>query len=160
NLDTAEYDEEPAGNIVLELSPILATSETATLNLPIGPESAESVASEQQAAAKPTPPQETEVPLAAPSPTVPEPGHGVPAPQKEVKPVEEQAPEVQQPEVQHQAAAEASVASQAMAPLVVEAPPAPKASAPQQGLSARQSRSAVSWHRSIVTHLNRFKRFP
>ena len=155
-----DLDDQPAGNIVLELSPILASPSTEQPSTAVGPESTDSVASQPQSLTKPPQLQEQEVPVAQPSPTVPESDLAVPMPVTDAKPVTDQQADVREPEKQSETAAEVSVASQAMAPPKIEAPPAPKSTAPEVGVSPRVERAKATWHQAIAAHLNRFKRFP
>lgn len=157
--EVPDTDDQPAGSIVMELSAIVTSSATATMSTAIGPESADSVASQPQSVAKPAEPIEQEVPIAEPSPTIPEPDLAVAKPVVETKPVAESKPD-DRPEVRQETPAELSEASRAMAPPKIEAPPAQKSTAPEMGLSPREVRAKVTWHQTIASHLNRFKRYP
>lgn len=154
-----EFDDQPAGSIVLELSPFLTSAAAAAPAPAIGPESIDSLASAPQRAAQPRERVETEVPLAQPSPTLAEPDLAVRERVAEKTPVEKQEPDLP-PEAQKESAAELSVASQAMAPPKVDAPVLEKSAAPAIGVTARALRAKLTWHQAIAVHLNRFKRFP
>ena len=158
--EAPDLDDLPPGSIVMELAPILTSPTTATVSPTIGPASEDSVASQPQVVSKPPEPLEQEVPIAEPSPTIPEPDLAVPERPPESKAVAEVKPDLPTPETSRDAPAEMSVASQAMAPPKIEAPAAPKSAAPEIGLSPRAARAKVTWHQSIAAHLNRFKRYP
>jgi protein TonB len=46
------------------------------------------------------------------------------------------------------------------APSTAEARPAATAAAPAAGVSVLAARTQASWHKSLVAHINRYKRYP
>ena len=100
-----------------------------------------------------------ELPKLEPSPLAPEPAVVLPTP----KPIEEKKPDEEQPQEERptqQSETQASAAPLTTAPPPVDAPPAPVAAAPAPGLAASLARVKATWEKSLVSHLNRYKRYP
>jgi protein TonB len=100
-----------------------------------------------------------ELPKLEPSPLAPEPAVVLPTP----KPVEEKKPKDDPPQEElptQLSETQASAAPLTTAPPPVDAPPAPVAAAPSPGLAASLARIKASWEKSLVSHLNRYKRYP
>jgi protein TonB len=97
-----------------------------------------------------------EMPRVAPAPLAPEPVVQVPAPEPE-KQHAEKAHEEPQREQNSQQAFAAPVTT---APPPGEAKPADTAAAPAPGMSIIAARAQASWQRSLVAHINRYKRYP
>jgi protein TonB len=102
---------------------------------------------------------EKELPRVEPSPLAPEPQVVLPTP----KPVDDKKPE--QDQAQEEVPTQHSETQTAAAPLTTAPPPidakaAPVAAAPAPGLGASVARIKASWEKSIVSHLNRYKRYP
>jgi protein TonB len=91
-----------------------------------------------------------------------------PAPNPEVvlpkqQPTEEKKPELEQPKEetpQQQSTEQAAAAPLTTAPPRVEAKEEARPAAPAPGISVSNARARASWERSLVSHLNRFKRYP
>ena len=101
---------------------------------------------------------EAEMPAVEPSP-VPDPEVQLPRPQ----PVTEKTPEEEKPKEEkpkEQSADQATAAPLTTAPPRVEATEQPVNAASSPGSAAAAARAKATWERALVTHLNRFKRYP
>jgi protein TonB len=151
-----EAEPEPfAGLVTIELAPLPAAAPRDTPDLAHGPLTQEAAAG-QPAARQAERETQTEQPRLEPSPLAPDPEvqAPIPRPDQETKP--QDTSEVAQP----QEPAPAAAAAQATAPPRVEARPAPPAAAPSAGAGASTARVLASWQRSLLSHLNRHKRYP
>jgi protein TonB len=145
------------GAVAIELAPMLLSPRLDMPDLAHGPLMEE---------AKPTPQAakevkeeiEKELPKLEPSPA-PEPEAALPTPRPDdqKKPEEEQAQE--EVPTQH-SETQTAAAPITTAPPPIEAKAAPVAAAPVPGLAASLARIKASWEKSIVSHLNRYKRYP
>jgi protein TonB len=100
-----------------------------------------------------------EQPKLEPAPLAPEPEVALPieTPQEPDKPKEEEIKE----EVKEKVETQDSAAPLTMAPPKVEPSEEPVQATPSAGaVSARVQRADVSWQKALVSHLNRFKRYP
>src|SRR5207302_8687236 len=101
---------------------------------------------------------EKEMPTVEPSPARdPEVVLPTPHPVTDRKPDEEK-PQEDKP--QQQSADQVVAAPLTMAPPRVEATEQPAAPAPSPGTSAAAARLHAAWEKALVSHLNRFKRYP
>jgi periplasmic protein TonB len=144
------------GAIAIELAPMVTAPALKSEDLAPGP------LMQEEAPAPETPKQtkETvaeEAPRTEPSPA-PEPAVTLPEPQpeKNEKP-EEKVEEKITPE---QTSRQAMAAPMTTAPPASEARPADTTAAPAPGLSALAARAQATWHKSLVAHINRYKRYP
>ena len=71
---------------------------------------------------------------------------------------DEEKPEEDNPK--QQSAEQAVAAPLTMAPPRVEAKEQPAAAAPSPGIAAAVARVQAAWEKTLVSHLNRFKRYP
>jgi protein TonB len=153
-----DAEDSPAGPIIVEMvAPPVATPQDMP-DVAHGPLMEEAQASPQ--AAKETKVEvEKETPEVEPSPA-PEPEVVLPVPKPvvEKKPEEEEQPK--QEVAEQQSAQLANPAPLTKAPPRVEAKEAPVAPAASPGTTVASARNTVTWERSIVSHLNRFKRYP
>ncbi|ADP71734.1 TonB family protein [Rhodomicrobium vannielii ATCC 17100] len=147
---------DPAGAVMVELSPIVAAPDTPMRDVATG---AESEASPEQEVSEPKPKEnqlqeeETKLPEFDKAEAIIEQARPEPQPEKPVekKPVEKK-PEEQKPQRQK------STARAAAAPRPNKARHAAFNAAPSAGVSS--SASAASWRSAVVGHLNRHKRHP
>jgi protein TonB len=150
--------EEDAGVFLVELAPVPAAPPVEKLNLAIGQrseEAAPAVAPTEEVKEK----SEVETPKVEEAPLAPEPEIVV----EKQKPIEEvdEKEEEEDPRPEQKAIPQASVAAQeTAAPPPVEAPPAEKPAGPKQGVSSKPSEATMSWHKSLVFHLNKHKKYP
>lgn len=149
---------EPSGSFMVELSPMPVAPPAEKLNLAIGVRSDEAAPSVTPTG-EVTEKSEVETEKVEPSPLAPAPEVVLPKP----RPIEEKDEKVEEedPRPEQKAVTTTSAASQEMsAPPPVEAPPAPIAAAPRAGVPAKPSEAAMSWHKSLVYHLNHHKKYP
>jgi protein TonB len=150
--------EEDAGAFMIEMAPIAVAPPAEKLNVAIGlraEEAAPSVAPMEEVKEK----ADIEMPKVEEAPLAPDPEvvveKQVPIEEVDVKEQEED------PRPEQQATPQTSAApSETTAPPPVEAPPAEKPAAPKQGLSSKPSEATLTWHRSLVLHLNKHKKYP
>lgn len=100
---------------------------------------------------------EKETPPVAPSPA-PEPEVVLPKPVEAKEEPEEERPKEEQP--QQSSPEQALAAPLTTAPPRVEAPERAVPAAPAPGASAQAARLMATWEKALVSHLNRFKRYP
>jgi protein TonB len=101
---------------------------------------------------------EKEMPTVEPSPA-PEPEVVLPM----LKPILQKKPEEEKPQEEtpkQQSADQAVAAPLTTAPPRVEAKEEPAPAAPSAGSAAAAARAKATWEKSLVSHLNRFKRYP
>jgi protein TonB len=152
-----EHSEEAAGPIMVELAAIAVAPNIDAPDVAHGP-LMEEAAVTPEAAKEIIEEVEKELPMVEQAPLAPEPEVAMPIP----TPVEEKKPEEEKEEAKPQ---EQSPTQQATAPLTtappkVEAAPAEVAAAPSPGASPVTASVDYSWQRAIVSHLNRYKRYP
>ena len=146
------------GAVAIELAAMPLSPRLDTPDVAHGPQVEEAKLS-PQAAKEVKEDIDKELPKLEPSPLAPEPAVVLPTP----KPVEEKKPEEDQRQEEiptQQSETQASAAPLTTAPPPVDAPPAPVAPAPAPGLAASLARIKASWEKSLVSHLNRYKRYP
>jgi protein TonB len=155
----SQEDDSPdvSGAIAIELAPLVTAPALKSEDLAPGP------LMQEEAPSQETPKQSKETvaeetPRAEPSPLAPEPAVTLPEPQpeKNEKP-EEKVEEKTTPE---QASRQAVAAPMTTAPPSSEARPAETAAAPAPGLSSLAASAQASWQKSLVAHINRYKRYP
>ena len=152
----AEEAEDAAGALALELSPLPAAVPVDSPDVAHGPltqdatQTPEASKKVEEQAADDTPPVD---PSPAPEPEV---ALAKPPPEAKLEPKEEE-PKEETPE--KQSPAEVSVQQLAAAPPRVDVQPAPS-SAPSPGESASEARVQASWQKTLIRHLERFKRYP
>jgi len=149
-------DTEVAGAIAIELAPVTAAV-TSPADIAPGPlMQEEAPAPETRKQTKQTVAEET--PPLEPAPLAPEPAVQLPEPQpiKKHEPEEKADEKVDHEENSRQTAA----APMTTAPPPSEAKPSAAAAAPAPGLSAIPSKAQANWQRSLVAHINRYKRYP
>jgi protein TonB len=157
NWKSEEVADETAGSVAIELAPMAVASPVDSLDLAHGP-LAQEVAPTAQATKETVEEVEKELPKVDPSPLALEPEVALPI----SKLIEEKKPDEQSqealPEQQNQ--------NQAVSAPLTTAPPhvatttAATAAAPVPGTSAIPSSVKASWQKSLIRHLNRFKRYP
>jgi periplasmic protein TonB len=145
------------GAIAIELAPLVTAPALKSEDLAPGP------LMQEEAAAPETPKQtkETvaeEAPHTEPSLLAAEPAVMLPEPrpEKNEKPEEKVEEKINPEETSRQALA----APITTAPPTAEAKPTDTVAAPAPGLSALAARAQASWHKSLVAHINRYKRYP
>ena len=152
-----EADDSAASAVVVEMAPAPAVTPVDSPDVAHGPLMQEAMLTPQ--AAKETKQEvEQETPTTEPS-SAPEPEVVLPKPQ----PVSEKKPEEDKPqedEPKQKSADQAAAAPLTMAPPRVEATEQQVAVAPSPGSAAAIARAKAAWERSLVSHLNRFKRYP
>jgi protein TonB len=158
HLQEEESEDAAASSLIIEMVPTPVAVRTDTPDVAHGPlmeeakQSPQAVKETKEVVEKEKPPVE-ESPLAAkPEVVLP-----VPRPVKEEKPEEEKEKE-ETP--QQQSVEQAMAAPLTTAPPRVEAKEEPTATAPAPGTSATSARALVTWEKALVSHLNRFKRYP
>lgn len=149
-----QTDESELGAPALAIGVELASPRLTPSDLPPGPESEASMASQAAAERRPTVVQ-TEVPKETPVESE-QPDRLVTL--NDVKAPAEETPEVA---VQEVAPSEESVAQEAMAPPSVETPiETPRSVTVDQGTGRSRQRARVTWQRELLAHLDRYKRYP
>lgn len=153
-----DAQDSPAGPIIIEMMAMPVATPQDMPDVAHGPLMEEAQVSPQ--AAKETKVEvEKETPEVEPSPA-PEPEVVLPVPKPVVenKPEEEEQP--QHEVAQQQSANQTNPAPLTTAPPRVDAKEAPVAPTASPGTTATAARNTVTWERSVVSHLNRFKRYP
>jgi protein TonB len=154
-----EVPEKIAGSVAIELAPVAVASPVDATELAHGP-LMEEAAPTPQATSDPVEEseKESELPKAEPSPLAPEPEVAVPI----SKPVEDRKPEdhSHEPLPEHPSQEQAAPAPIATAPPEVVSTPADTAAAPVPGTSPIPASIQASWQKALISHLNRFKRYP
>jgi protein TonB len=148
-----------AGSVAIELAPMPLSPRLDTPDVAHGPLMEEARLT-PQVAKEVKREIEKELPQVEPSPLAPEPEVVLPAkePVEEAKPKEEEPPTEEVPTPRNEA--QTLAAPLTTAPPPVDAPPAPVAAAPDPGLAAAMARARASWEKALVSHLNRYKRYP
>jgi periplasmic protein TonB len=151
-----DAEDAAASSVVVEMVPVPAATPVDSPDVAHGPLTAE---------AKPTPGAaretkeevEKELPTVEPSPA-PDPEVVLPKPH----PVTDKKPDEEKPQedAPKQVSADPAETALAMAPPRVEAKEIPAAAAPSPGASAAVARAQAAWEKALVSHLNRFKRYP
>jgi len=152
-----EAEDSTASPVVVEMVPTPAVMRVDSPDVAHGPLMEEAMLTPQ--AAKETKEEvEKEMPKVEPSPA-PDPEVVLPSPQ----PVADKKPEEEKPEEdkpKQQSADQAVAAPLTTAPPRVDAAEQQVAVAPSPGSAAAAARAKAAWERSLVSHLNRFKRYP
>jgi len=150
-----EAEEAAAGLVIVEMVP--APTPVDSPDVAHGPRVEEAKLT-PQAAEKVEQEAEKEAPPIEPSPA-PEPEVVLPKPVEPQKEPEEERPKEEVP--QQQSPEPASAAPLTTAPPRVEARAPPVPAAPAPGASAQAARKLMAtWEKALVSHLNRFKRYP
>ena len=145
------------GSIAIELAPLTAAPAVTSADIAPGPlMQEEAPAPEARKQTKETVAEE--MPPLEPAPLAPEPAVKLPEPQpdKNEKPQEKADEKVAREEDSRQA----NAAPMTTAPPPSEADPSNAAAAPAPGLSAIAVKAQANWQRSLVAHINRYKRYP
>jgi protein TonB len=156
--DDGEPPEESAGSVAIELAPVAMAWPVDTTDLAHGP-LMEEAAPTAQATHEAVEEVEEDLPRVDPSPLAPEPEVALPI----AKPVDDRKPDEQSQEPLPQ---EQNKEHAAPAPLTTSPPrvntttTADTAAAPAPGTSAIPASIQASWQRALISHLNRFKRYP
>jgi protein TonB len=152
-----EPPEESAGSVAVELAPVAVALPADTTDLAHGP-LMEEAAPTAQAAHESIEEVEKYLPKADPSPLAPEPEVALPI----AKPADDRKPDEQsqEPLPQQQNQEQTAPAPLTTSPPRVTAATADTAAAPAPGTSAIPASVQVSWQRALLSHLNRFKRYP
>jgi protein TonB len=152
-----EPPEESAGSVAIELAPVAVALPVDTTDLAHGP-LVEEAAPTAQAAHESIEEVEKDLPKADPSPLAPEPEVALPI----AKPVDDRKPDEQsqKPLPQQQSQEQAAPAPLTTSPPRVHTATADTAAAPSPGTSAIPASIQASWQRALISHLNRFKRYP
>jgi protein TonB len=152
-----DADDAAASSVMVEMVPAPTPTPVDSPDIAHGPLTQEAVLTPP--AAKETKEEvDKEMPTVEPSPA-PDPEVVLPTPH----PVTDKKPDEEKPkeETPTQVSADQTEAAVAMAPPRVEAkeePPA--AAAPSPSASAAVARAQAAWEKALVSHLNRFKRYP
>jgi protein TonB len=153
-----EAAQEETGAFMIELAPMATSPPTEKVNLAIGPRSEESpaaVAPTEEVKEK----SEIETPKVEESPLAPDPEVVV----DKKKPIEEvdDKEEKEDPRPKQDSVTQVTTPPQeSRAPPPVDAPPSERPAAPKQGVSSKPSEVTMSWHKSLVFHLNKHKKYP
>ena len=152
-------DDEQEGVFVLELSPMTTSVQAMTHAFAPGQESEDSV--EVPAAKQDEQPVVQKSPEVPPLPKVQDAPEELLLPEKLSEQLRKETPEPEKEQDHRQQPTEASRASVAARPLHIEdAAAAKKTAAPMAGVAERDTRTKAKWHRDLVAHLGRFKRYP
>jgi protein TonB len=156
-LKDEEVQEESAGSVAIEIAPVAVASPVDASDLAHGP-LMEEAALTAQAAKETVEEVEKQLPKVDPSPLAPEPEVALPIP----KPIEARKPDEQSHEVLPEQPNQKQAASAQLptAPPRVATKTAAAAAAPVPGTSAIPASVQASWQKAVMSHLNRFKRYP
>jgi protein TonB len=152
-----DAEDSTASPVVVEMVPAPAVTPVDSPDVAHGPLMEEAMLTPQ--ASKETKEEvEKEMPMVEPSPA-PDPEVVLPTPH----PVTDKKPDEEKPQEdkpKQQSADQVVAAPLTMAPPRVEATEQPVAVAPSPGSAAAAARAKAAWERALVSHLNRFKRYP
>ncbi len=153
-------EENTGAPIMMELAPMSVASPVDSPDVAHGPLREEAVTTPPTTEKAP---ERTlvDIPPVEQSPLAPEPEVQLPKPEpiKEKKVEEEK--KAQEPAPQEQEKVDPTVgAPLTTAPPRVEAPPAPAATTAAPGSAAKPAKVPLSWQKQLMSHLNRFKRYP
>lgn len=159
--NTEDLIEEDSGSpVMMELAPLAVASPVDSPDVAHGPLQEEAVTTPPTTEKAP---EKTfaDIPPVEQAPLAPEPEVVLPTPDpiKEKKVEEEKKAEEPAPEKQEKVDP-AVGAPLTAAPPRVEAPPAPPAAANAAGTAAKPATVPLSWQKQLMSHLNRFKRYP
>lgn len=150
-------DQDVAGAIAIELAPLTAAPALTSADIAPGPlMQEEAPAPETRKQVKETNAEET--PQVDPAPLAPEPEVRVPEPPPNKKEKSEEKPDAKS--AAEQDSRQALAAPMTAAPPPSEAKPSDAIAAPAPGLSAIAAKAEANWHKSLVAHINRYKRYP
>lgn len=157
NWPNEETDDSTASAVVVDMVPALAATRVDSPDVAHGPLMHEALLTPQVA-------KETKQDVAQESPAVePSPAHEPEVVLPKTQPVLEKPPEEDKPQ---EDAPKQKSADQTEAPPLTTAPPRveateqPVAASPSPGSAAAAARAKAAWERALVSHLNRFKRYP
>jgi protein TonB len=151
-----DAEDAAASPVVVEMVPAPVPTPVNSPDIAHGPLTQEAVVAPP--AAKETKEEvQKEMPTVGPSPA-PDPEVVLPTPH----PVGEKKPDEEKPkeDAPKQVSADQAEAALATAPPRVEVKEVPVAAAPSPGASAAVARAKAVWEKALVSHLNRFKRYP
>jgi len=149
-----ESEDDDLGAPGIEIAFEVASPRTPPSDLPIGPESEATVAA-APSVNRTTPVEDVNLPKETPVESE--------NPDRLVTLDTKKTPKEEEPEVKPNLTnpSEESVSQEAMAPPAVEnAPEAPKATTVDQGTGASRQRARVTWQKELLSHLDKFKRYP
>jgi protein TonB len=153
-------EEDSGSPVMMELAPLAVASPVDSPDVAHGPLQEEAVTTPPTTEKAP---EKTfaDIPPVEQAPLAPDPEVVLPTPDpiKEKKVEEEKKAEEPAPEKQEKVDP-AVGAPLTAAPPRVEAPPAPTATANAAGTAARPATVPLSWQKQLMSHLNRFKRYP
>lgn len=153
-------DEDAGSAVMMEMAPLSVAAPVDTPDVAHGPLREEAVTTPPTTEKAP---EKTfaDIPPVEQSPLAPEPEAVLPLPDpmKEKKVEEEK--KAEEPAPQEQEKINSAVgAPLTTAPPRVEAPPAPAATSAVPGSAAKPAKVPLSWQKQLMSHLNRFKRYP
>jgi periplasmic protein TonB len=152
-----DAEDAAASPVIVEMVPAATATPVDSPDVAHGPLMEEAMLTPQ--AAKETKEEvEKEMPTVEPSPA-PDPEVVLPTPH----PVTDKKPDEEKPQEdtpKQQSADQVVAIPLTMAPPRVEAKEEPAAAAPSPGISAAAARAQAAWEKALVSHLNRFKRYP
>jgi protein TonB len=153
-------EEDTGAPIMMELAPMSVAAPVDSPDIAHGPLREEAVTTPPTTEKAP---EQTiaDIPPVEQSPLAPEPEAVLPLPEpiKEKKVEEEK--KAEQPAPQEQEKVDPTVgAPLTTAPPRVEAPPAATATSAAPGSAANPAKMPLSWQKQLMSHLNRFKRYP
>jgi len=149
-------DTDVAGAIAIELAPVTAAPAVTSADVAPGPlMQEEAPAAETRKQTKETVAEET--PHLEPAPLAPQPAVQLPEPQPDKN---EKPQEKVDEKVAHEDTQQANAAPMTTAPPPSEAKSSDAVAAPAPGLSAIAAKAQANWQRSLVAHINRYKRYP
>src|SRR5262245_21383017 len=150
--------DDTSGAIAVELAPVAAATPQDTPDVALGPQMEEAELTPQPAQ-KSTEEVDKEIPPVDQAPLAPQPEVVLPVP----KPLEENKPikeESQEATPETTAPVQVAAAPLTTAPPKIEAKESVTTVAPQSGDGAVPAPVLAAWQRSLLRHLNRFKRYP
>jgi periplasmic protein TonB len=152
-----DAEDSAASAVVVAMAPAATATPVDSPDVAHGPLTVEAMPTPQ--ASKETKQEvEKEMPTVEPSPA-PDPEVVLPTPH----PVTDKKPDEEKPQEdkpQQQSADQAAAAPLTMAPPRVEAKEVPVVATPSPGSAAAAARAQARWEKALVSHLNRFKRYP
>ena len=158
NWQPAETQNSAAGPVVIELAPMPLSPRLDMPDATPGP-----LMDEAEPTPQPTKEvvqeMEQELPRVEPSPLAPKPEVVLPTRTRVDKEKPKEQRQTEEAPAQ-QSERKVAAAPLARAPPPIDAKPAPVAAAPTPGLAAALARAKASWEKALVSHLNRYKRYP
>src|SRR5262245_7752523 len=144
-----------SGGIAIELTPVTAAPTIKSPDVAPGPPMQEEVPTPEAHKSTNRPVAE-EMPPIDPAPLAPEPAVQLPSRQRDNK--EPEAPRDE--ETSRQDSRQTNAAPVTTAPPVPVASPSNKPQAPSPGLATLAAEAQANWHKALMAHINRYKRYP